>query len=94
MSKDSVFKFLQEAAQKEQLKEKLQSVNSQEDLVNLGREEGYEFSAAHVDEALEHLKSQPGFFSRLAEAVLSVFSPTHDDVPPIGVQPYSGETGE
>jgi predicted ribosomally synthesized peptide with nif11-like leader len=94
MSKDNVFQFLTEAAQQEQLKKKLQAVKSQEDLVSLGKELGYEFSADHIDEALAYLKNQPGFFSKLADAVLSVFSPSHDDVPAIGFQPYSGDTNE
>lgn len=92
MSKDNVFQFLTEAAQQQELKEKLQTVKSQEDLVNLGKELGYDFSEVHIDEALAYLKNQPGFFSKLAEAILWVFSPADDNVPAIGVQPYSGDT--
>lgn len=94
MSKDNVFNFFSRAAQKEPLQEKLQAVSSPQELVNLGKEEGFEFSSEHVDEALTELKQKPGFWGKLAEAALAVFSPAHDNYPNIGVQPFSGEPSE
>lgn len=94
MSKDQVFQFFTKAAQKEQLKEKLQTVTSPDELVDLGKKEGFAFESDHVDEALEELKQNPGFFGKLAQAVVAVFSPSHDDYPAIGVEPYGGDPNE
>ncbi len=94
MSKDNVYQFFTEAAQKEQLKEQLQEVSSQAELVNLGNQQGYDFSEEHVNEALAELQQKPGFFGKLAEAMFAVFSPSHDDYPAIGVQPFSGDANE
>ena len=91
MSKDNVFKFLSQAAEDETLKRKLGSAKSPKDLVGVGQEAGYEFSPEHVDEAVNELKKQPGFFGALAEAVLQVFSPHNDNYPATGMQPYSGD---
>jgi predicted ribosomally synthesized peptide with nif11-like leader len=94
MSKDNVFHFFTKVAQKEPLQEKLQSVSSPQELVELGKEEGFEFSSENLDEALTELKQKPGFWSKLAEAALAVFSPAHDNYPNIGVQPFSGDANE
>jgi len=91
MSKDNVFQFFSKAAKNDALKDKLQAVTSPEDLVNLGKQEGLEFSSEHVDEAIGELKEQPNFFRSLAVAVLEVFSPSRDDYPEVGVQPFSGD---
>ncbi|MGB3292267.1 MAG: Nif11-like leader peptide family natural product precursor [Phormidesmis sp.] len=91
MSKKNVFNFLSEAAKDDQLKAKLQNTASQDELVGVAKQTGYEFSAEHVDEAISELKQQPGFFSMLAEAALEIFSPHDDDYPATGVQPYTGE---
>jgi predicted ribosomally synthesized peptide with nif11-like leader len=91
MSKDNVFQFFKKASQKEPLQEKLQAVSSPEEIVDLGQKEGFEFSSEHIGEALTELQQKPGFWSKLAEAVVSAFHPPHDDYPEIGVQPFSGE---
>ncbi|WP_448573976.1 Nif11-like leader peptide family natural product precursor [Trichothermofontia sp.] len=91
MSKDNVFQFFSQAAKNEQLKDKLQMVTSPEDLVNLGKQEGLDFSSEHVEEAIGELKEQPNFFRSLAAAALAVFTPSHDDYPEVGVQPFSGD---
>lgn len=91
MSKESVFNFLTKAAQDETLKKKLADASSQDELVGVAKQTGYEFSAKHVDEALDELKQQPGFFGMLAEAALEIFSPHKDDYPASGVQPFSGD---
>lgn len=91
MSKENVFEFLTKAAEDEQLKDKLQTVENEEELADLGNEAGFEFSSEHVEEAITELKQKPGFFKALAEAVLEVFSVNRDDYPTIGVQPFSGD---
>ncbi|NJN02859.1 MAG: Nif11 family protein [Leptolyngbyaceae cyanobacterium RM1_1_2] len=93
MSKDNVFNFFRQAAKDEQVKDRLQNVASPEELVELGNQTGFEFSTEHVDEAITDLKEQPDFFKALAEAVITIFSPAHDDYPASGVQPFSGEIG-
>ncbi len=92
MAKEKVIQFLGEATKNQTLKDKLQTVKSQEELTSLAKEEGFEFESEHVDEVLDELKQQPGFFGKLAEAIAEVFSPDHDNVPPaIGTQPYSSD---
>jgi len=92
MSKETVFSFLSKAAKDKALKQQLQNTTSQEELVGVAKQTGYEFSSEHVDEALDDLKQQPGFFGMLAEAALSVFSPHKDDYPETGVQPFTGDS--
>lgn len=91
MSKKNVFSFLSKAAKDNQLKEKLKNASSQDELVGVAQQTGYDFSSEHVDEALNDLKQQPGFFGMLAEAALEIFSPHDDDYPATGMQPYSGD---
>ena len=91
MSKKNVFSFLSRAAKDDKLKEKLDSTTSQDELITVAEQTGYRFSAEHVDEALEDLKQRPGFFGMLAEAAIEIFSPSEDDYPATGVQPFSGE---
>lgn len=91
MSTKNVFDFFRHAARDEELKEKLNTVSDPKDLSALGQEHGFEFSPEHVDEALTEVKEQPGFFGKLMEAFLEIFSPSHDDYPEIGVEPYSGD---
>ncbi|MDJ0657919.1 MAG: Nif11-like leader peptide family natural product precursor [Crocosphaera sp.] len=93
MAKEKVIQFLGEAAKNQDLKNKLQAVKNQDELTSLAKEEGFEFASEHVDEVLDELKQQPGFFGKLAEAIAEAFSPDHDNVPPsIGVQPYGGDS--
>ncbi|NJM98787.1 MAG: Nif11-like leader peptide family natural product precursor [Phormidesmis sp. RL_2_1] len=92
MSKENVFTFLTNAAKDEQLKSQLENAANQAEVVDVANEAGYQFSSENVDEALNHLKKEPGFFGALAEAVLEIFSPSHDDYPATGIQPFSGDT--
>jgi predicted ribosomally synthesized peptide with nif11-like leader len=92
MSKENVLNFLADAADNEQLQAQLKSATSSDDVVGVGNQAGYEFSAEHVDEAIKDLKQQPGFFSVLAEAIGRIFGPSSDDYPETGVQPFSGDT--
>lgn len=91
MSQETVFGFLAKAAEDDQLKDRLQTVANPEELTDLGKEAGFEFAPEHVEQALTTLKQSPGFFSVLADAIVRVFSPSHDNYPAIGVQPFSGE---
>lgn len=91
MSKETVFNFLTDVAKDEQLKSQLENTTNQDELVEVANQAGYEFSSDHVDEALSDLKKQPGFFGALAETVLRIFSPSDDDYPATGVQPFSGD---
>ncbi len=92
MSKEKVLDFLTNAANDEQLQAQLKSATSSDDVAGVGNKAGYEFSAEHVDEAIKEIKQQPGFFSVLAEAVGRIFSPSDDDYPETGVQPFSGDS--
>ena len=95
MAKEKVIEFLNEAAQNQTLKDKLQTVKNPDELTSLAQKEGFEFSSQNVDEALNELKQKPGFFGKLAEAIAEAFSPDHDNEPPaIGVQPFSGDPNE
>ncbi|MEM8807878.1 MAG: Nif11-like leader peptide family natural product precursor [Cyanobacteria bacterium P01_G01_bin.38] len=91
MSKKNVLSFLSKAAKDKQLKAQLKTTSTPDELVGVGNQAGYEFSSEHVDEVLTELKQKPGFFGALAEAVVEVFSPEHDDYPATGVQPFSGD---
>ncbi|EDX83097.1 conserved hypothetical protein [Synechococcus sp. PCC 7335] len=91
MSKENVLHFLIKAAKEEQLITQLQKTSTQDELVGVANEAGYDFSSKHVDQALKDLKEQPGFFGALAEAALRIFSPAQDDYPKTGVQPFSGD---
>lgn len=91
MSKENVLSFLTQAAKDRQLKDKLKSAASQTDVVDVGNQAGYDFSSEHIEAAMTELKQKPGFFGALAEAVLELFSPDHDDYPATGVQPFSGD---
>lgn len=91
MTKKNVLSFLFKAAKDEKLKSQLQTTTTPEELADVGNQAGYEFSSQNVDEALADLKQKPGFFGVLAEAVIELFSPDHDDYPVSGVQPFSGD---
>lgn len=92
MSKENVVSFLSEATKDEQLKQKIQKSSNKEEVVKLAQEAGYVFSSEQVDELLKDLKKDPGFFGSLAEAIMELFSPSHDDYPATGVQPFSGDS--
>ena len=91
MSKENVLQFFSEAAKDEQLKTQLKETSNQEELVGVANKAGYDFSSEHVDEALTEMKKKQGFFGVLAQAALEVFSPSHDDYPATGMQPFSGD---
>ncbi|MEM9164200.1 MAG: Nif11-like leader peptide family natural product precursor [Cyanobacteria bacterium P01_F01_bin.4] len=91
MSKKNVQSFLSQASKDKQLKAQLQTTSTPDELVEAGTQAGYDFSSEHVDEMITELKQKPGFFGALAEAVVELFSPEHDDYPETGVQPFSGD---
>jgi predicted ribosomally synthesized peptide with nif11-like leader len=92
MSKENALSFLQQAATDPELKSQVQGVEQPGDLVNLGETQGFTFSPDHVREVIPELKAQKGFFGDLVEAILELFSPSHDDYPATGVQPFSGDS--
>lgn len=94
MSKENVLQFLTKAAKDKQLTAQLQETATQDELVEVASEAGYDFSSKHVDQALSELKERPGFFGALAEAALHIFSPAQDDYPRTGVQPFSGKASK
>ncbi|MEO1396585.1 MAG: Nif11-like leader peptide family natural product precursor [Cyanobacteria bacterium J06634_5] len=57
------FCLLSTAAKDEQLKAKLGNTASPDELINVAKQTGYEFSSEHVDEALDELKQRPVFFA-------------------------------
>lgn len=92
MSKESFIKFFEKSSQDRRLNEKLKTISAPDQLVELGKTEGFDFSVKHIDDAIDDLKHKPGFFAGIVEAFVEIFSPNHDDEPPsIGVQPFSGE---
>ena len=92
MSKERFLSFLSNAAKDKNLKDQLKTATNHDDLVDMGNEAGYEFTAGHINEAMTDLQKKPGFFGALAEAALELFSPGHDDYPATGVQPFSGDS--
>ena len=91
MSKEHFLSFLSDAAKDTNLKEQLKMATSQHELMDVANQAGYEFTISHIDEAMTELQQEPGFFGALAEAVLELFSPSHDDYPATGLQPFSGD---
>ncbi|NCJ07837.1 Nif11 family protein [Synechococcales cyanobacterium C] len=91
MSKENVFHFFTKAAQDHQLKDKVQATASPDELADLAQSEGYTFAPEHVDDAINEMKKQPGFFGKIAEGFLLIFGPNHPEYPAVGVQPYSGD---
>jgi predicted ribosomally synthesized peptide with nif11-like leader len=91
MSKNKVFEFFSQAAKNESLKEKVQAVDNETELIDLGKKEGFEFSSEHLKEAVAEMSQKPNFFRKLAESFLDIFSPDRDNYPAVGVQPYDGE---
>lgn len=92
MSKENVFTLFAKASTDKQLKHQLEAASSFTELVELGKAQGLAFSSDQVKEAIAEVAvKKPGFLAELAQAVLEVFSPSHDDYPAIGVQPFSGD---
>lgn len=91
MSKENVVKFLEKIAKNEQLKDKINTISNNDDFITLGHESGFDFSSKVLNEIIDELKNKPKFFGLLAEAVLAIFSPSHDDYPAIGMQPFYGD---
>lgn len=91
MSKNQVFDFFALAAKNEELGQKMRSTQDPQQLLEIARSQGFDFSRQELEAALKSLHESPDFFQKLAHAVLEVFSPNHDNYPSIGVQPYEGE---
>lgn len=91
MSRETVLEFFSKASEDEQLKAKLETIQSKDELHDLARQEGFEFSSEDVNLALGEMKQQPGFFQYITNVILDIFNPGHDDYPTTGVQPFSGD---
>lgn len=91
MSRETVLKFFSKAAEDEQLKARVQSVKSKEELHDLASQEGFEFSSEDVNTALAELKHKPGFLQYITDIIFDIFNPGHDDYPATGTQPFSGD---
>lgn len=91
MSKENALSFLQQAATNPELKSQVKGADQPGEVVNLGESQGFTFSPDHVREVIPELKERRGFFGDLVEAILELFSPSHDDYPSTGVQPFSGD---
>lgn len=91
MSKDNVIKFLENIAKNEKLKSKIDNISSNDDFIALGYESGFEFSSKDLDEIIDELKNKPKFLGLLAEAILTIFSPAHNNYPATGMQPFYGD---
>lgn len=92
MSKENVFELFAKASTNDELKSNLGSASSFTDLVELGKKQGLEFSVDQVKEVIADVATKKsGFFGFIAEAVLELFSPVHDDYPATGAQPFTGE---
>jgi predicted ribosomally synthesized peptide with nif11-like leader len=82
MSKENFIKFFKKSYQDQRLNEKLKIISAPDQLVELGKTEGFDFSVEHIDNAIEDLKHKPGLFGGIVEAFVEIFSPNHDDEPP------------
>ncbi|NER84013.1 MAG: Nif11-like leader peptide family natural product precursor [Leptolyngbya sp. SIO1D8] len=91
MSKKKALDFLTQAADSPALVNKVKDAQHKQEVVDLAKQHGYEFSTEDVKQAIPEIADQPGFFGELAKAVLELFGPTHDDYPATGVQPFTGE---
>jgi hypothetical protein len=92
MTKENFINFLNQSSKDQHLNETLKTISDPDQLVELGKKEGFDFSVKHIDDAFGDLKNHPGFFRGVVDAFIEIFSPNHDKEPPaIGVQPFSGQ---
>jgi predicted ribosomally synthesized peptide with nif11-like leader len=91
MSKENALDFLTQAADRSELSEQIKEADRTEEVVDLAKQHGFEFSEDDMKSAIPVIKERSGFFGELAKAVLELFAPAHDDYPATGVQPFTGE---
>ena len=91
MSKENVVRFLEKISKNEKLKQKISTASDNDEFIALGQEQGFDFSSNDLDEIIDELKKKPKFLGLMAEAVLTIFSPAHDDYPATGTQPFYGD---
>jgi predicted ribosomally synthesized peptide with nif11-like leader len=91
MSKENAIDFLTQAADSPNLSDQVKEADRKEEIVDLAKQHGYEFSEDDMKKAIPAIQEKSGFFGELAKAVLELFGPTHDDYPATGVQPFTGE---
>ena len=90
MSKENFLGFLRQVSDNKQLREQVKSANSPAEIVELGKKHGHEFEPEQVEASVTEIRTKPGAFQYLSEAVLEIFSPTRDNYPVTGVQPFEG----
>ena len=90
MSKEKALDFLKQAADSSALSEQVKAADQKAAVIDLAKQQGYEFSEDDMTKAVPAIQEKPGFFGELAQAVLELFAPAHDDYPATGVQPYTG----
>lgn len=91
MSKENVVKFLEKVSKSERLKKKIDVASDNNEFIALGQEQGFDFSSKDLDEIIDELKKKPKFLGLMAEAVLTIFSPAHDNYPATGTMPFYGD---
>jgi len=91
MSKENALDFLKQAADRSDLSEQIKEADRTEEIVDLAKQHGFEFSEDDMKNAIPVIQEKPGFFGELAKAVLELFAPAHDNYPATGVQPFTGE---
>ncbi|MEM9767511.1 MAG: Nif11-like leader peptide family natural product precursor [Cyanobacteria bacterium P01_D01_bin.71] len=90
MSKENALNFLNRAANDATLSEQLKEADKKNKIVDLAKQHGFDFSEDDMKKAIPAIQEQQGFFGELAQAVLELFAPAHDDYPATGVQPFTG----
>ncbi len=93
MSQENALNFLKQAAESPNLSGQLIEADRKETVVDLAKEHGFEFSEDDMQKVIPTIKEKTGFFGELAQAIIALFAPTHDDYPATGVQPFTGELG-
>jgi predicted ribosomally synthesized peptide with nif11-like leader len=92
MSKENAIGFFQKASEDQQLKEQVKSASHQDEVLELGKAQGFDFSSEHAQEALAEIQQQqPDFVRDVVEAVLRIFRASDDNYPATGMQPFSDD---
>ncbi|MDB9527786.1 Nif11-like leader peptide family natural product precursor [Oscillatoria sp. CS-180] len=91
MSKENALEFLTQAADSSALTEQVKEADQKEEIVDLAKQHGFEFSEDDMKKAVPVVQEKSGFFGDIAKAIIELFAPAHDDYPATGAQPYTGE---
>jgi predicted ribosomally synthesized peptide with nif11-like leader len=91
MSQENALNFLKQVADSPELSSQVMDADHKEEVVDLAKENGFVFSEDDMKSVIPKIHEKPGFFGELAQAVIALFAPAHDDYPATGVQPFTGE---